>query len=240
MKNRSWLMILALCAGISGSVQAVTEPIKATGSYIHGDTEQKISYIEGNVQITQELTQITTDKAIIFMEKKQAIFENNVVLNNPDGTVNADYLDYDMRKKIGVFKGNVVMQRKAVPKDAKTKKAAKDPFTLRAQELYLESDKQNFVATNSNIEHKEFTGSANQITYDDATEEMLFKGNVHLRKGKGEEIRGEETKINLKDKSFMATNNVSIEIEVDESNDDSDSRKNPGKDSRNKERKNKK
>lgn len=240
MKNGFWLMILALYAGLSGLVQAVNEPIKATGSYIHGDTEQKISYIEGNVRITQDATQITTDRAIIFMEKKQAIFENNVVLNNPDGTVNADYLDYDLRKKIGVFKGNVVMQRKAVAKDAKAKKAAKDPFTLRAEELYLESDKQNFVATNSKFEHKEFTGSANQITYDDTTEEMLFKGNVHLRKGKGEEIRGEETKINLKDKSFMATNNVSIEIEVDESNDDSDSRKNPGKDSRNKERKNKK
>lgn len=215
MKNGFLVVILGLYLGLGGIVAASDEPVKATGTYIYGDTEKKISHIDGNVRITQGSTVITTDKATIYMDKKQVVLEGKVVLVNPDAKITSDYLDYDLRKKTGLFKGNVVMQRKAV-KDSKTKKNTKDPFTLWAEELYLESDEKNFVATRARFEHKEFKGSANEITYTDASEEMLFKNNVYLKKDKGEELRSEEITINLKDKSFVATNNVSIQMEVDD------------------------
>ncbi|HYH01724.1 MAG TPA: LptA/OstA family protein [Bacillota bacterium] len=227
MKNGFLVIILGLFLGLGGIAAAADEPVKATGTYIYGDTEKKISHIDGNVRITQGSTVITTDKATIYMDKKQVVLEGKVVLVNPDGTVTADYLDYDLRKKTGQFKGNVVMQRKAV-KDSKAKKNTKDPFTLWAEELYLESDQKNFIATRAKFDHKEFKGTANQVTYTDSSEEMLFNSDVHLKKGKGEEIRSEEIKVNLKDKSFAATNNVSIQMEVDDEEEDKTPPKKPG------------
>ncbi|HEY8462890.1 MAG TPA: LptA/OstA family protein [Bacillota bacterium] len=213
MKNGFLILVLTICLGVPGIVWAADEQVKVTGDYIYGDTEKKISYIEGNVRITQGSTVITTDKAVIDTDKKQAVLEGKVVLDNPDGTVKAGYLDYDLRKKAGLFRNNVIMYRKAV-KDSKTTKNKKEPFTLQAEELYLESEQKNFTAKTATFDHKEFKGSARQIIYDDASEELFFKGDVHLKKVKGEELLGEEIKINLKDNSFAATNNVSIQMEV--------------------------
>jgi lipopolysaccharide export system protein LptA len=207
------------------SAAAADEPVKATGTHIYGSTETKVSHIEGNVRIIQGSTTLTTDKATIYTDKKQVILEKQVRLVNPDGTVAADYLDYDLRKKDGLFRGNVIMQRKESkqnPKDAKSSR--KDPFSLYANELQLNTNTKNFTAIGARFEHRDFQGTANQIVYNDSTEEMVFSGNVYIKRTKeGEEIRGEETKINLKDKSFIVTKNVSVEFEVkDDDNPEND------------------
>jgi lipopolysaccharide export system protein LptA len=213
------LVFLCILTGL-GLISAVfaDEPVKATGAHIYGNTEAKISYIEGNVRIIQGSTTLTTEKATIYTEKKQVILEKQVKLVNPDGTVEADYLDYDLRKKDGLFRGNVIMQRKESKKVAKDAKSSqKDPFSLYADELQLNTNTKNFTATATRFEHRDFRGTADQIVYNDSTEEMVFSGNVYIKRTKeGEEIRGEETKINLKDKSFIVTKNVSVEFEVDD------------------------
>jgi lipopolysaccharide export system protein LptA len=191
------------------------EPVKATGDAVRGDTEKKITYLEGNVRITQGSNVITTAKATIYNgPKKQAIFETHVKLENADGMVEADALDYDLRQKSGTFRGNVVMRRKA-SQDLKTK-AKKDPFTLRGNELFLETKTKNFTVTNGIFTHKDFNGGADQLIYHDVEEEMVFRGHVDLKRAKGETIQGEETRIFLKDKGFLATKHVNIQIDVDD------------------------
>ncbi|MGD8400412.1 MAG: LptA/OstA family protein [Bacillota bacterium] len=213
------MLLLLLFFGLIGRASAAEEPVKATGDTIRGDTEKKIIYLEGNVRIVQGSTIITTQKATIDNgPKKKATFEGHVKLENSDGTVEADALDYNLRKKSGRFRGNVVMRRKA--SQATQKKAKQDPFTLRSTELFLETKTKNFTATKGYFQHKDFKGGADQIIYRDALEELIFRGHVDLKRVKGETVRGEETRINLQDKSFVATNNVKIQIEIDEDTED--------------------
>jgi lipopolysaccharide export system protein LptA len=214
MKTKLILVLVLLYFGLIGRALAADEPVKVTGLNIHGDTEKKISYLEGNVRLVQGSTVITTDKATIYTDKKQVLLESHVRFKNSDGTVTADLLEYDFRKKEGTFRGNVVMQRKAF--QAQKKKTKKDPFTLYADELFLETKTKKFTATMGKFAHQDFNGTADLITYSDPGEEMILRGHVDLKRPKGEVIQGEEVRIGLKDKSFTTTNSVNIEIEVDD------------------------
>jgi lipopolysaccharide export system protein LptA len=135
-------------------------------------------------------------------------------LTNPDGTVDAETLDYDLRKKAGTFRGNVALRRKAVP--ARNKQAKKEPFTLNATELFLETQTKNFTAVQGRLKHQDFWGSADRFSYNDRDEEMVLRGQVDLQRTNGEAIKGEETRIFLKDKSFVSSDNVMMQIQVDD------------------------
>jgi lipopolysaccharide export system protein LptA len=214
MKTKLVLVLTLLYFGLIGGLAlAADEPVKITGRNIHGDTGKKISYLEGNVRLVQGSTVITTDKATIYTDKKQVLLESHVQFGNRDGIVTADSLEYDFRKKSGTFRGNVVMRRKA--SQNKKSKTKKDPFTLYAAELFLETKTKNFTAAKGRLAHKDFNGTANLITYNDSGAEMTLCGRVDLKRPKGEAIQGEEIRINLQDKSFTATNEVNIQIAVD-------------------------
>jgi lipopolysaccharide export system protein LptA len=221
MKTKLIVVLLVLFLGLIGEAATTEEPVRATGDNIHGDTAKKITYLQGNVRFVQGATVITTDKATVYTEQKQVTLEGRVKLVNKDGTVTAEALDYNFRKKAGTFRGNVALRRKAVP--AQDNKVQKDPFTLYGDELFLDTQTKNFTATRGRFEHQDFRGTADQISYSDSDEEMVFSGHVDLKRTKGEAIRGEEVRIYLKDKSFTAADNVSVQIEVDD--DEADQKK---------------
>jgi lipopolysaccharide export system protein LptA len=205
-----------LYVGLIGKVLA-EDPVKITGLHIHGDTERKISYLDGNVRLVQGKMVITTNKATVYTDKKQVVLEQNVRLVNPDGSVTADRLEYDFRQKSGTFRGNVILKRKA-SRDLK-KKTQKEPFTLYAQELFLETKTQNFTGCKCRFEHKDFNGTAGQVIYDDDGETMSLQGDVDLKRPQGELLQGDQIRIGLKDKSFIATGRTNVQLEVDDETD---------------------
>lgn len=219
----SWIVFIML---LGGSIPAWTEDkVKVTGERIRGDTEKKISYITGNVRIVQGSDIITTEYAMVDLDKKLLSLEGSVTFTNDDDLmVTADNLDYNMKKKKGTFKENVVLQRfeAKVPKKGSNKK---DPFTLFTDELYFESNTKNFTAKQGRIVHKDFTGTADDIEYNDQLQVLTLRGNAYLKKPEGEELRGDVTRINLEKKTFVVENNVIIHFDVDDEDEDSSNEK---------------
>jgi lipopolysaccharide export system protein LptA len=211
--NRFWSVltfILIFCA----SLALAAEEVRVTGKNIWGDTDKKINYLEGDVRFVQGSTIITTDKARVDLELNSAVFEEKVKLIHPEVTIQSDILEYDLKKKIGTFKKNVVMNR--IKTKATKDKEAKDPFKLFTDELYFENDTNNFIAQKGRIEHKDFTGEANLIEYNDQLQELSFVDNAKLIRPKGEVITGKLIKINVSDKSFYVTDSINMEFEVEE------------------------
>jgi len=215
-----WIVFIIL---LGGSITALAEDkVKVTGDRIRGDTEKKISYITGNVRIVQGSDVITTDAATVDLDKKLLNLEGTVTFTNSDDLmVSADILDYNMKKKNGTFKSNVLLQRlerKTTGKDGDKK----DPFTLFTDELYFESNTKNFTAKPGRIVHKDFTGTADVIEYNDRLQLLTLRGNTHLKKPEGEELQGDVTRINLEQKTFVVESNVIIHFDVDDDEDEKD------------------
>ena len=191
------------------------ELVKASGDKVWGDTQKKWTYLEGNVRILQGSNQISTARAEINLDQKLLFLNGEVRLAHPEVNIAATKLDYDLRKKTGTFKELVVMERLIV-KDAKGV-TIKEPFKLICEELYFESETRNFSAKGkAQVEQKDFSGSADLIEYQDAKQELKFRGNAFLKRPAGEEIRGEEVVISLKDKSFLVRRQVTLEFKVED------------------------
>lgn len=222
--KRLLLIFLSLIVLLPNLVAAEEEPVKATGDKIWGDTQKKWAFLEGNVKIVQGSTVITTTKAEIDLDKKLVFLKENVRLVHPDVIIEADSLDYNLKKKSGTFTGRVVMNR--IEKKDKKESGNKDPFKLSCDELVFESETKNFIAKKNGVmEHKDFTGKADLIEYFDGNQELYFKGNAYLKKPEGEEINGDQVKINLKDRSFIVQDNVTVKIEIEEDESAKDSSK---------------
>lgn len=203
-------LILSACFAASFAAE---DKVKVTGDNIKGDTEKKITFIEGNVRIVQGKSVITTDKARIDMDNKLLFLEPQVNYTNEDVTIKAEILDYDLKKKTGTFYREVILERKEQKKKGKV---VKEAFKLFADELYFEADTKNFIATNGKTEHKDFNGTAERIEYDDQLEHLAFYGNVYLKRPEGEELRGEKAVIKLKDKSFHVDSKVVIDFDIED------------------------
>lgn len=214
--NRFWsglILIIVVAAGIA----TAAEEVRVTGKSVWGDTEKKINYLEGNVRFVQGSTVITTEKARVNTDRKSAVFEEKVKLTHPEVTIESDNLEYDLKKKVGTFTANVVMNR--IKTKASEEKEAKDPFKLLTDELYFETDTKNFIAHIGRIEHRDFSGEADSIEYNDQLQELTLKKNAKLIRPKGEIIKGKLIKIDISDKRFSVTDLVSVEFEVEEESD---------------------
>ena len=207
---RYWAIVLMMMLFlIAGLVHAADDPVQVKSDQIWGDTKKKLTYMEGNVRIVQGQTIITTAKTKVDLDKKVAIFEDKVELTHPDVTIDADNLEYNFKKKNGTFSHHVILSRKEV-KD-KQGKVTKDALKLTAAELYFESDTKNFVAKREGVvEHKEFTGTADSISYNDKKQELLFKGNADIKRPNNEDIKGEEIIINTQTNSFIVKDKVNL------------------------------
>lgn len=196
------------------TLTVIAEEVRVTGKKVWGDTDKKINYIEGNVRFVQGSTVITTEKAQVNLDQNSAVFEEKVKLTHAEVTIESKVLEYDLKKKVGTFKNKVVMNR--IKTKATKDKAAKDPFKLLTDHLFFENDTKNFSAQSGRIEHKDFTGEANSIDYNDQLQELSLKGKAKLVRPKGEVIQGELIKIDVSDKSFFVTDSISVEFEVEE------------------------
>lgn len=213
---RRWIGLILLCLILFPQFSwAEDQPVNAVGDKIWGDTQKKWAFLEGNVRITQGSTIINTANAQIDLDKKLIYLKDGVKLVHPEATIESNTLDYDLRKKIGTFKQSVVMNRGEI-KDS-TGKVTKDAFKLTCEQLYFESETKNFIAIGKGtINNKDFDGKADRIEYDDKTQELLLKENAYLKKPEGEEITGDQVKINLKDRSFIVEKNVTIHMNVED------------------------
>lgn len=210
--NRYCGCLLLIFCIVLGSVLAAEE-VKVTAKKVWGDTDTNINYLEGDVRFVQGSTVITTEKAQVDTDRKTALFERKVRLIHPDVKIQSKNLEYDLKKEIGTFKNDVIMER--IKTKATKGEAAKDPFTLLTDKLYFETETKNFIAQKGRIEHKDFTGEADLIEYNDQSQQLILKEKARLTRPEGEEIRGKLIIINVSEKSFKVIDSASMQFEVE-------------------------
>jgi lipopolysaccharide transport protein LptA len=190
----------------------------------YNDKKQELTF-RGNAKIKRPSgEEIKGNEVVINTKDNSIIVDDKVKLVNEDVTILGDDLNYDYRKKQGVFNSNVILER-AETKNARGK-VTKDHFKLTTAGLDFESDTKNFKTKGkATVEHKDFTGSADHIEYNDKQQQMKFLNNAYLKRPKGEEIRGDMITIYINDKSFIVNNHVDINYKVDVNNENQTDKK---------------
>ncbi len=196
------LMVVCLTGGVLAAEKGVFKGIER----FSGDTDGKRMFMEGaNLEYFQGETYIRFAEAEIIEEEDGArivTFRGKVALVHEDLKVSGESFRYHTEEKSGVFTGGVVLEREEV-RNAQGE-VEKDGIKLVCSSLYLQTKDKVFTATGDPfIEHKDFQGSGEEISYVDATETLTIKGGFHLRKEK-EEIKGETISFDLKQKLFTA------------------------------------
>ena len=212
-------MVLCLAGGLQAAEKGIFKGIER----FTGDTDGKRMFMEGaNLEYFQGETYIRFAEAQIVEEEGGArivTFSGKVSLVHEDLKVSGESFRYHTEEKSGVFTGGVVLEREEVRNDQG--EVEKDGIKLVCESLYLQTKDKAFTATGEPfIEHKDFQGSGEEISYVDAEETLTIKGGFYLRKEK-EEIKGESISFDLKQKVFTAQRGeepieVIFEIEEDE------------------------
>ncbi len=190
----------------------------------YNDKKQELIF-RGNAKIKRPSgEEINGNEVVINTQNRSIIVSGNVRLVNEDVTIVGENLNYDYHKNHGVFKSAIVLER-AETKNA-SGKVTKEHFKLTTVGLEFESDTKNFVTrSKARVEHKDFTGFADHIEYNDKQQQMKFVNNSYLKRPKGEEIRGDMITIYINDKSFTVSNHVDINYKVNLNNENQTDKK---------------
>ncbi len=186
---------------------------QAGGSIEYDNTGQQLIF-KNNVSIEQGKTVIKTEAAVIDLRKKELRFETDTGLTSSEINIKGGGLEYDYDKKVGTFSKDIVLERDEVKNTQG--KVTKEPFKLTAGSLYFETGTNNFSAAQGKIEHKEFTGSADRIEYDDKSQHMIFHGNACLTRPQGEQVKADLIEIDIREQSFSVQKNGDIKLRVQE------------------------
>ena len=217
MTHCKWLALLVILAiAVTTSNAEDKERVKVTGiKRIWGDTDKKVSFLEGDLLIVQKEVQIRTSYAEVDQDKKEAWFSKKVILTKEELTIEGQRLNMKFQKKQGVFEEDVLLRREEV-KDKKGK-VKKEAFTMNCSRLEFDTKKENFVATGDVLlDHKEFKGRCQKVTYDNDKQIMVMTGNPVLDRDNGESLRGGVVRIDLENKQFEVTEGAEVEFTVDD------------------------
>lgn len=197
-----------------------TERVKVTGiKRAWGNTEKKISFLEGDLIIIHENTKIKTSYAELNQEKKEGTFSKGVVSTQKDITVESRELYVNFKKKKGVFTNGVHVVR---VKSEDAKGQDKEPFTLKCDRLEMDTDKEDFIATGNmvRLEHEDFVGQSRRMEYNNEQETLVMTGNPVLERKKGESVKGDRILINMKNETFEVLENAEIEFGIEDDDDE--------------------
>ena len=201
-----WVACFYLLASV---VKAGDEPVQVKSDQIWGDNKKNLTYLAGNVRLQQGSTVITTETTEVDLNKKIATIENKLQLTSSEVTITANHLEYNFKAKTGTFLQNIILYRREL-KDS-LGNVTKDSFKLSADNLYFESDTKNFRVQNQGLlEHKDFTGTADLLEYNDKQQELTFLGNAKIKRPSEEEIDGDEVIINTQNNSIIAKKSVRL------------------------------
>ncbi|NLY90036.1 MAG: hypothetical protein GX081_00310 [Firmicutes bacterium] len=187
----------------------------------YGDTDGKNLYMEGTaLEYYQGETHLRFGKAAIREREdgsREIIFEGEVLLTQEDFKVTGDRFHYNTGTEDGIFTGKVVLERAETRDEAG--QVVKEGLTLVCGRLYLQTAEKAFTASEQpTIEHRDFRGSGQTISYRDAEEKLTISGGFHLW-SKEDEFIGEEICFDLRQKTFEARRGAApleLRLKIDE------------------------
>lgn len=217
MIKRRWVLLLMIGFIILPAAFAAEnkEKVKISGiSRVWGDTDKKVTFMEGKLIIVQEETTIRTGFAEVDQEKKDASFSKGVQLTKKDLTISSRDLMMNFNRKKGTFVSQVRLER-SESRD-KQGKVTKDALTLTCEQLEADTKKENFIAVGQvKLIHKEFTGTSQTVEFDNEKQIMIMVGEAVLVRDKGEQLFGQRIIINLESKTFEVRDGAAMEFNVD-------------------------
>lgn len=156
--------------------------------------------MEGGVVISHDDVKIECDRAVYDQKAGLLTADGHVRLTYRETHVEADSLVYHTETKEGHFQGRVRLTR-AESKAAKGKEK-KDGFTLTCGTLVFSLPKEEMTAnTDIRLVHKEFSATAETLTYNDASQEMRLLGRPTLSRRR-EKVTAEEILLDVKEDTF--------------------------------------
>ena len=215
------LLVLMAVMGVSRAVTAAEKGFFKGIDRFYGDTSGEHLFMEGaNLEYSQGETYLRF-KAAEIRElsdgSREIIFRQEVFLTHEDLKVTGDQFRYNTAEESGIFSGDVVLVREESRDDQG--EVLKEEIRLVCGNLYLETKAKAFTATEEpRIEHADFTGSGETISYRDDEEKLTISGGFHL-KMEEDELFGEEVSFDLKQKTFEArrgTKPLEVWIEIEE------------------------
>lgn len=210
---------ISLSMALAAETKENKEKVKITGiSRVWGDTDKKITFMEGKLVIVQEETTIRTGFAEVDQDKKDAKFSQGVQLIKKDLTIASQDLLMNFNKKKGTFLSQVRLQRSETRN--KEGKVTKEALTLTCDRLEADTKRESFVAYGQvSLEHKEFTGTSQQMDFDNEKQILIMRGEAILVRDKGEKLFGQVISINLDRKTFEVKDGAAMEFNVDKDED---------------------
>ncbi len=161
---------------------------------------QDLVVLEGNVRITQGKTEILADRAAYDKNAGTILFTGRVQLAHEGIQVTAQELLYHRASKEGTFRGEVRLARKEEKDEGG--KTTKDAFTLTCAEMDFAAEKKSFTARGQAVlEHKDFSATAGEISYDDEHQELRLRQEPTLKR-EDETIRAEEIVVAVEEDTF--------------------------------------
>ncbi len=214
-------LVLMVVTGANRVVMAAEKGFFKGIDWFYGDTDGKHLFMEGtDLEYFQGKTHLRF-KAAEVRElsdgSREIIFRNEVLLIHEDLKVTGDQFCYNTAAESGTFTGDVVLVREE-SRDEKGE-VVKEGIRLVCGSLYLETKEKAFIAREApRIEHTDFTGSGETISYRDDQEKLTISGGFYLKMEK-DELFGEEICFDLKQKTFEArrgTKPLEMWIEIEE------------------------
>lgn len=187
----------------------------------YGDTDGRNLYMEGAaLEYLQDDLHLRSLRAEI-REKddgsREIIFAGEVLLTQEEITVSGDRFAYHTGSEAGTFTGEVVLTRAETRDDQG--QVIKEGITLACGNLYLQTAQKAFTATEQpTIEHREFRGGGQIISYQDEEEKLIISGGFHLWMDE-DELLGDEICFDLRQKTFEARRGelpLELRLEIEE------------------------
>ena len=200
------LLVLMIVTGAGQAVTAADKGFFKGIDRFYGDTDGQRLFMEGtNLEYFQGETHLRF-KAAEIREKtdgsREIIFRHEVFLTHEDLKVTGDQFCFDTAEESGFFSGHVVLERKESRDDQG--EVVKEGIRLVCGNLYLQTKEKAFIATKApRIEHADFTGNGETISYCDDEEKLTISGGFHLLMDQ-DELLGEAICFDLKQKTFEA------------------------------------
>jgi len=210
---KSWKLCLTVGLALTmvvlvghGRLQAAEKGYFKGIDVFYGDTDGRNLYMEGTaLEYYQGKTRLRFKKAEIRELEdgsREIIFEGEVLLTQEDIKVTGDRFCYNTATEDGIFTGEVLLER-AETRDEQGQ-VEKEGLKLVCGNLYLQTAEKAFTASEQpTIEHQDFRGGGQIISYRDDEEKLTISGGFHLWT-KEDELIGEEICFDLRQKTFEA------------------------------------
>ena len=193
--------------------------VQISSDHLSGDDNTKTFDLWGNVNIKQEESLLTSDKAKFNTKTKIGEAWENVVFTRPGTTVTSEKVTVYYEEKRGIWEGNVHwVQEKTVKKNVEEQEYLEDgPVDLYCDtlEFFWEDPKKAIAVGSVKVHQKDKHAFGDRATYTEEPQQLFVENNVRLERDDGSWMTCDFLTLHVKEETVEAEGNVKGSMFVD-------------------------